>query len=170
MSQQHEDHFVTRVIRPRFEIETEHSVQEVSTKIKEGLKREDAPCKGRIKHGHGAFYLPMEEQHYWSPQLSFTLEELGEGSLLRGVYGPRPGVWTMFVFFYAAIGFITMIILIVGLSYWTLDKPAYILWLVPFLLLIFLSLYLVSHFGQKMGRDQMIILHHFMEDCTGLDI
>ena len=41
--------------------------------------------------------------------------------------------------------------------------------LVPVLLLVFLSLYLVSYFGQKIGKKQMIILHRFFEASTGLN-
>ncbi len=165
-----EEHLPAYRVRPRFQIETIYSVTELADKINAGLQREDAPCKGRVQSTYASLYLPQEEQHYWSPRLTLTLEETPTGSLLRGLYGPRPAVWTMFVFFYAIIGFAIMVISIIGLSHWSLGQNATILWLVPVLVLVFLSLYLVAYFGQKLGHDQMVTLHRFMEESTGLEI
>ena len=170
MTQSVDDHLPEYRVRPRFQIETSYPVDEVAEMIKSALEKEDATCHGSIRHGFATLYLPAEEQHYWSPQLTLTLEETDAGSLLRGLYGPRPAVWTMFVFFYALIGFIILIVGILGLSYLTLDKPAGILWLIPVLVLIFLTLYLVAFFGQKLGHNQMVTLHTFVEESTGLRI
>ena len=153
-------------IRPRFQVETSLSVEEMEEIFTRHLAKEEVTVRGRVNHGHGTITLPVEEQHYWSPQLSLTIEEVEEGSLLRGVYGPRPSVWTMFVFFYALIGFAATIIAIIGFSYYSLGKSeGQILWLVPILILVFLSLYLVSYFGQKLGHDQIRTLHRFVGDC-----
>ena len=166
-----EEHLPPYRVRPRFQIETEYTITELAEKINLGLQRGNAPCKGRVNPTYATLYLPYEEQHYWSPRLTLTLEETENGgSLLRGLYGPRPAVWTMFIFFYAIIGFAMMVIGIIGLSHLTLGDPAPILWLVPVLGVVFLSLYLVAYFGQKLGHDQMVILHQFMEESTGLEI
>lgn len=170
MSQTTEDHIPLHRVRPRFKVETSYSVEDLSGKINTALEEEDAPCKGRIKHGFATIRIPMEQQHYWSPQLSVTLEESENGTLIRGLYGPRPAVWTMFIFFYSIIGFAVMIIAMIGLSNLTLEKSGTILWLIPLLVLVFLSLYLVAYFGKKMGHDQMMILHKFMEKSTGLNL
>ncbi len=162
-----EEHPSIRHVRPRFEIETTHSVEQLAQKIKSDLNKESSPIKGRIQEGYATLYLPHEEQHYWSPQLRLSLEKTENGSLLRGLYGPRPSVWTMFVFFYSLIAFAIMVISIIGLSNITLDKSGAILWLVPVLILVFLSLYFVSYSGQKMGQDQMVTLHDFVEKSIG---
>ena len=168
MSLSHEEEIVVYRVRPRFQIETSMSADEILTKIKSGLSSPNASCRGEINHGYATLFLPPEEQHYWSPQLSLNMEELEEGTLLRGLYGPRPGVWTMFVFFYAIIAFAIVIIGVIGLSNLSLDESGAILWGVPILLLIFLTLYLVAYTGQKMARGQMNILHDFLEESTGL--
>ncbi|MBR9919527.1 MAG: hypothetical protein GYB31_01730 [Bacteroidetes bacterium] len=158
-------------VRPRFQVESDQSVDDIAANIKSALQREGATCKGRIKHGFATLWIPHEEQHYWSPQLTLTLEKTEEGtSLLRGVYGPRPSVWTMFIFFYSVIGFAMMVISIVGFSNVSLDKSGKILWLLPVLFVIFLSLYLVAYFGQKLGQKQMVVLHLFVEKSTGFVI
>ncbi|MDN5204691.1 hypothetical protein QQ008_25090 [Fulvivirgaceae bacterium BMA10] len=170
MTEPEKDHLPSYSIRPRFKIETAYSVEDLGEKIKMGLNQENAPCKGQVYPGYSTLYLPREEQHYWSPQLTLTFEETENGSLLRGLYAPRPAVWTMFVFFYSAIGFAILLVAVIGLSYLSLGKSATLLWLIPVFVVLFLTLYLVAYFGQKMGRDQMITLHRFVEKSTGLTI
>ncbi|MCB0707104.1 MAG: hypothetical protein KDC34_17430 [Saprospiraceae bacterium] len=170
MSQATVEQAVKLRVRPRFQVESPDSTSVLADKIKSALAKDGAACKGRIKHGYATLAIPHEAQHYWSPQLTLTLEELDNGSLLRGVYAPRPAVWTMFVFFYAVIAFAVLVISIVGLSSVSLGNSGAILWFVPVLILLFLSLYLVAFFGQKLGHDQMVILHNFIEESTGLSI
>jgi len=155
-------------VRPRFEIQTQQEMEAITAAIKTALDRERAPCKGQVNPGYITLYLPLEEQHYWSPHLTIMLEEEGEGVLLRGVYGPRPAVWTMFVFFYALIGFGIVVISIIGLSNRSLGGSGTILWLLPVLVLVVSSLYLVAYLGKQLGHDQMVTLHHFFEEATGL--
>lgn len=158
-------------VRPRFQVDTPFQPKELIEKLRHQLNAKDATCKGRITDIHYAtLYIPAKDQHYWSPQLSLTIEEEGEGSLLRGLYGPQPAIWTMFVFFYCIIGFATLVILMVGLSYMSLDLPTTIFWWVPLLILLLLSLYLVAFLGQRKGQDQMIILHQFLENALDMDI
>ena len=166
-----EDHLPPYRVRPRFQVTSPDLPAVVEDKIREGLSEADAPCLGKVYSGYVSLQLPLEEQHYWSPRLTVTLEELEEGgSLVRGLYGPRPAVWTMFVFFYSLIGFALVIVSIIGFANLSLDKSGAILWLVPILVLAFLSLYLVAYFGQKKGHDEMVVLHTFLEANTGLNI
>jgi hypothetical protein len=154
-----------RRIRPRIKVRTSLSCEDINQRIRGLLRSGDATCEGQSTKGFATIYPPKEDQHYWSPQLTITVEEDEEGNLVRGLYGPKPSVWTMFVFFYAAIGFATMIILMIGLSLWSLGSSATILWLVPVLVFLFLTLYLVAYFGQKLGHKQMGNIHRFMEEC-----
>lgn len=159
-----------RRIRPRIRVQTTMSSEDIQRRIRTLLNSDNAACEGQTTKGFATIYPPQKEQHFWSPQLTITVEENEDGNLVRGLYGPKPSVWTMFVFFYSAIGFATMIILMVGLSLWSLGNPATILWLVPVLLLLFLSLYLVAYFGQKLGHKQMGNIHRFIEECLEQEI
>ncbi|MBT8220215.1 MAG: hypothetical protein KJP00_10330 [Bacteroidia bacterium] len=155
-------------IRPRFEIEADMTMDELAEKLKKGLGQIDSPVKGQVHPTYASLRIPRKDQHYWSPQLSLTMDEFEKGCLIRGMYGPNPQVWTMFVFFYAIIAFAVMVIAIVGFSNRSLGNAAPILWLLPVLLLIFSSLYATSYFGQKKGEDQMHTLKDFFESSTGL--
>ena len=170
MSQQVENHLPVYRVRPRFKVHTTMNIGQIQERLEQGLNHENASCLGRVHVMGGTLSLPLEQQHYWSPQLSLSFEETETGTIVRGLYGPRPSVWGMFVFFYSFIGIGTLIVATIGFSKLTLGKSSGLLWLVPVLLLVFLSLYLVSYFGQKLGRKQMITLHQFMEEVTGLNI
>lgn len=163
-------HFTLSPVRPRFRVHCKLSPDEVVGRINAKLREKDSPCIGKVISGYATILIPEEDQHYWSPQLSLTIEETPNGSDLRGLYGPRPAVWTMFMFFYSCIGFAAFMITMIGLSFLTLGKSIAILWWVPVLTLLFLSLYLVAGIGKRLGQDQIKIIHAFIENCTGLKI
>lgn len=167
MNQAPEEH-ITQV-RPRFKIHSEVTAKEIIAKIETALKDDKASCTGKVHHNYITLHIPVADQHYWSPQLTLTLEEEEGVTTIRGMYSPRPAVWTMFVFFYSIIGLAILVVGTLGLSYLMLDKPAFVLWWVPILSILFLSLYLVSFFGQKLGHDQMLTLHHFFENSVEID-
>ncbi len=161
--------FPSHRVRPRFKGSCNDSVDVIVSKIKAALEKENAPCFGNVHPSSTTLYIPLVDQHYWSPQLSLSFEEEGSQTIVRGLYGPRPVVWTMFVFFYTIIGLAILFISVMGYSYVSLGKSGAILWFLPVLLILFLSLYLVAHFGQKLGEKQMVILHHFLEQCLEIN-
>ena len=161
---------IVRRVRPRFKVSCDESVENIVTKIRIALDAEHAPCYGNVHSSSTTLYIPLEDQHYWSPQLSLSFEVVDGKTIIRGLYGPRPVVWTMFVFFYTIIGLAILFILVFGYSYVSLGKSGAILWLIPLLVILFLSLYLVAYFGQKLGKKQMVILHDFLVKCLGIEI
>ncbi|MEO9854176.1 MAG: hypothetical protein ABJH72_17745 [Reichenbachiella sp.] len=165
-----EDSLLHHQIRPRFRIETSLTPAEIETKLSKSVSEDQESVGGKVIPGHATLTLPERDQHYWSPQLTLSFEEAEGQCLLRGMYSPRPAVWTMFVLFYSVVAFASLVISIVGYSKWSLGQSAGILWLVPVLMVIFLSLYLVSYTGQKVGRKQMITLHNFVEETLGINI
>ncbi len=161
------DHISFKRIRPRILIESELSSSQIIEIIDNHLSKPDVDCEGYAIPGFATIYPLQKDQHYWSPQLTLTIEETESGSLIRGLYGPKPSVWTMFMFFYSFIGFITMIAIMISLSYWSLGQDSMIFWSIPALILLFLSLYLVAYLGQKFGHKQIVHVHKFLEDCIG---
>jgi len=164
----HQDDISVYRIRPRFRLELPGSIEDVQARIQAGLSRPDAPCQGIMRTGYAALALPKADQHYWSPRLTLSLEPSEAGCEVSGLYGPRPEVWTMFMFLYGLMAFGVIMVGLVGLSYATLGKNTDILWLLPIFLLAWGGLYLVSYSGQKLGEKQMHVLHGFLEDCTGV--
>ncbi len=162
-----EDHLPSYRVRPRFRVTSDKSIKEITSDFARSLDQENGPCIGKVREGYVALNVVPDDQHYWSPQLTLSMEDLDDGkTLIRGLYSPRPAVWTLFVFFYSVIGLAVLVIGTLGLSYYTLDKPTTVLWWIPVLTGVFLTLYLVAYFGQKVGHDQMLTIHQFFEDTA----
>ena len=154
-------------IRPRFsQIISEPQVK-IEERMKTKLKEPDIDCVGRVIPGFIVLKIPQSERHYWSPQLSLSLEEHEEGTLVRGLYGPNPTVWAMFTFGYSALGLIALFIAIIGSSKVSLGLEAPILWVLPVLAGLAVILYFVAQTGQKIGVEQTFTIHHFYEEAIG---
>lgn len=151
-------------VRPRFKKEVEYPQNEVKEKIKVALESNRENWLGKIVDNHVIIKVPAEQQHYWSPQLTLELEEQGEKTLIRGLFGPKPGVWTMFVFFYSALGFLTLMGLIFGLSQMMLKMNAYGLWALPVGGTLLIGLFVISKIGQRLSSDQMSQLNKLLMD------
>lgn len=158
------------IIRPRFLISTDLSIEELEELLKRAIKRQTHPCYGSVSYGYAVIKISKKLQHFWSPQLSISMEQEGSKTTVRGLYGPKPSVWTMFIFFYSIIGFSTLIVLMVGLTRYSLDKPIEIIWLVPVGLLLIVGIYFGSAAVKKIGKEQLQILHHFFESATNLKV
>lgn len=157
-------------IRPRFEVETKHSAEALYNLLQQALNSDEAPFSSKLRKGF-AHIFPKEENHEpWSPHLSISYEAIEDGTLIRGHYGPSPGLWTMFVFIYAVIGLAIMICLIIGFSNISIGASGWILWLVPVLIIMLASCYLVSYLGQQKSRHETLDLHHYLEDIIGKHI
>jgi hypothetical protein len=151
-------------IRPRFSVQTNMAPDAVKLRFSEALTRPDASFEGAFFPQHIILRLPEDARHLWSPRLEIALEPHDEGTLIRGLYGPSPQVWTFFTISYGAIGVLALFVTIIGTSQLMLDLPGHTLWALPLLGGIALFLYMLSQTGQKLGAEQTFALHHFFED------
>ena len=157
------EEFSLQQVRPRFYFDLEMTAKELVQKFKDGIAGESMPCKGEANETYATLYFPKDTRHYWSPQLTLIIDETEEKNChVRGLYGPRPAVWTMFVFFYALIGVAALFVLMIGGSEAMLGKSAPILWFLPVLIVVFLSLYYVAHLGKKKGKPEIAVMHEML--------
>lgn len=154
-------------IRPRFKRIVDYTPERVAELFEQGLARPDAPCEGTVNPGHITLRIPEEEQHYWSPQLAIAYEACEEGTEIRGLYGPKPAVWSAFFYGYAIIALLSLFLSMWGFSLMMLGKPAPQLWGLLGLGAGALALYLIAQTGQKVGAEQTFTLHHFFEETVG---
>ena len=154
-------------IRPRFKEELPLSADAFKQQLQAAIDQNEE-ITGLVSDHYCVLKISAEQRHYWSPQLTLSLdkpEEPSEDKLkVRGLYGPRQSVWAVFFMSYAALGILALFIGVIGLSRIMLDKPAPILWTIPVMAAIALILYLVAQAGQKVGAEQMFRIHHFYED------
>ena len=151
-------------LRPRFILQSADSKEIIKSKVKNYLKSEDSDLQGSISDNHIFLNIPEDRQHYWSPYLSIEFSDDSPLTKLKGLFGPSPAVWTMFMFFYSGIAFIGMIGLFYGLSQWTLNMKPFGLWLVPIAVGLEIMLYLISRMGQKLAKEQMQEMLVFIQD------
>ncbi len=149
-------------IRPRFRQSLPRPADVVTEQFRLALS-EAENIEGSIIDHHIVLRIPVAQQHYWSPQLSLTLEEEEGSTLLRGLFGPRPSVWLMFVFLYSSIGAISLFVAITGFSQLSLGIPAPALWALPVAALLALGLFLAAKAGERLGREEMHLLKNFMD-------
>lgn len=157
-------------IRPRFSITSPKSQAQILEEVRARLKETNAEYRGIALDGHIMLKVKQADEHYWSPQLSILLDDQADQTLIRGRYGPKPNVWTLFTMSYLAISILTIFISIIGFSRLSLGLSANILWVLPVLAGAALLLYFSSQVGQKIGAEQTFALHHFFEEAIGQKI
>ncbi len=153
-------------IRPRFKLSTSYNPEDIVNKVKKQLEETKSNCYAEsMLKNFIVLKINKEEQHFWSPQLTLSIDKQEEGSFIRGLYTPKPTIWSMFVFFYTGIGVCILFGGLYGLSRLNLNLDAPILWAIPALLGLALLLYIIAQVGQKLGAQQMFDLHHFVEEA-----
>lgn len=152
-------------LRPRSKFTSQMSVDQVMNSILNKLKQPSDVIYGSILDNHAYIKIKEKEQHYWSPELHINVEETKEGSLIRGVAGPKPKIWTMFMFFYSVVVVIFVLGGSLGLSQWSLDMAAPWLWSIPASVLAWFSILGAAKYGQFKGNNQLILLNTFMYEA-----
>ncbi len=151
-------------IRPRFKLLSSYTPENFTAIIKQQLQNAKSNCYAEsLLKSFIVLKIREEEQHFWSPQLTLSIDKREEGSFIRGLYTPKPTIWSLFIFLYTGIGVCVLFAGLYGLSRLSLNLEAPILWLVPVLLGFALLLYIIAQIGQKLGAQQMFDLHHFLE-------
>ncbi len=157
-------------IRPRFRATSPVDRQTIIARLQKALEEQPPKCHGIAIDGHIILRVLPEEAHYWSPQLSILLDQEEDETLIRGRYGPKPNVWTLFTMSYLAISILATFLSIIGFSRLSLGLSANVLWALPVLAAAAVGLYISSQLGQKLGAEQTFTLHHFFEEVLGQKI
>lgn len=100
-------------------------------------------------------HLPAAERRLWTPHLSLRLDHESDGSSLFVRYAPRPEVWTLFVFGYAAVAFLVLLGAVFGYVQWASGEAAWGLWSVWTGLPVLVLLHVASWVGQRLSASQI---------------
>ena len=147
-------------IRPRFKHAITANQADFEHTLIEGLKKNEFLSFQHLP-GHLTIKLDPEKRHFWSPQLSLSLEQEEDTVIIRGLYGPNPTLWAVFFFGYVIIGLMALFVGMWGLAKWMLGQDYMILWLLPVMGVFAVALYISAQIGQKLGAQQMFDIHHF---------
>jgi hypothetical protein len=151
-------------LRPRFKMNFDESHQNLIGKFKYILKNKTSKFGILISDGHVIIDIPMEENHFWSPQLNIEIERIGEKrSLVKGLFGPKPQVWTLFMFIHFAMAVAFVGFSIAAYVQWTLKGDYKTVFIVTLSLpILWIVMYFLGRIGKKTGHKQMNELHEFM--------
>ena len=151
-------------LRPRFTIDLDENHQEILNRFSEELKKEEIKFRGNIIDGHIFISVPRKDEHFWSPQLHLEIiEETNKTSLLKGLFGPKPQVWTFFMFVHFIIavlflGFCAMLYTRISLN----ESRVFPIAMMIALPVVWVILYFLGKIGKETGKKQMHDLHEFM--------
>ncbi len=154
-------------VRPRFRFTVPYKTEPLVAHLKSKFNSGDHPFPTTVVDNHFTLDVPDQIAHYWSPRVSFEIveDESDPGkSLVRGLIGPKPNVWTMFVFIYSSIGLVGLFLSMYGFSRRSLNHESEMVWAFPVALVLMSTAYLVSKSGQKMGAKQIDLLKTFFRD------
>lgn len=154
-------------IRPRYRRASTLPSCQVVDQILEGLI-EKRGIVGSTLENHAYLRIPDEDQHYWSPEFHVTVEKQEEGSLIRGIVGPKPKVWTMFMFFYSVVIVLFFLGTAMGVSQWMLGMDSPMLWSIPACIILWGLIVTAAKIGQQKGKKQMIKLWRFLDHAIDL--
>lgn len=159
----------TIVLRPRFKMQLNRSNESV-LKDFEKLKSEQKDFIIIRSDDHVFIKFPSHKQHFWSPQLHLEInEETQELCTLHGLFGPNPTVWSLFMFLHFFVAVIFIGFGVWAYSNWSLKNPYGMQVSVMFLMvLVWFLLYFAGRMGRLKGKDEMHLLHDFMNHVLKL--
>ena len=152
------------VLRPRFSMKLNQDAKIVLEHFKSNTKK-NSSVRVSVIEPHIFLKITKEKQHFWSPQLHLEVLEEGTSSTIKGLFGPNPVVWTMFMFLHFIVAGV-----FIGCSVWayvnhSLNESI----LLPILLMIamviiWILFYFGGQVGKEKGKEQMNILYQFMQE------
>ncbi len=152
-------------LRPRFKIEMDQPNEEVLTLFEHARDQQDDFILTRVDD-HVFIKFPRDKQHFWSPQLHLEIIEIEKGkSTLHGLFGPKPAIWTMFMFMHFIVAGLFIGFGIWAYVNWSLDDDYAIpLFLTLMMIVLWFVLYFAGRLGKSAGRAEMEKLFLFMQN------
>lgn len=151
-------------LRPRFSIDLAESPENVINRFSETFKTKKTNCRGAIVDDHIFISVPKKDEHFWSPQLHLEIVEKDENvTEIKGLFGPKPQVWTFFMFVHFVVGGLFLVFATMLYSKISLNEPFFFpLMMVIFLPMLWIVLYFLGKMGKDTGKPQIKLLHDLM--------
>lgn len=156
-------------IRPRFKFSVPGTPKVTMDHVRKLLDESPENIHGKIVGDHIILDIVGDDVHFWSPQLNFRVEENPDAvdeTIVAGLIGPRPNVWTLFMFVYFSVGVAGFFISSYGISRYMVGEHSYAVWGLPLAALFMLTAYQAGKFGEKLGEDQVELLKQFVREAV----
>jgi len=148
------------LLKPRFKLTFKESEEEILAQFRLNLEKDDCVYTSNFIDHHIIIDVPDEEEHFWSPQLHVEIEKEDGFTIVKGILGPKPKIWTFFMFLHFIVAVAFFVFFVIFYSRWSLDQD-YTFYMIMCLLMpvVWVILYFVGQLGKKFGYDQMVGLH-----------
>jgi len=152
--------------RPRFKVVAKMAADEFSQKLKKHFQNHQRNLGGYVNSEVAVIRLRQDKEKYWAPQLQIRVEENEDQKgtiVVRGLFGPRPAIWTFFMFSYGLGG---AILLTTGLYGWiemALGIGNFWVWTNLLGLILIIGPYISAKIGQQIAKNHMSVLRTFIE-------
>lgn len=154
--------------RPRFRMIASLSADDYTKLIKTFLEENRDQFTGTIHREGATISVKNNSDAFYKPYLTLRASEEDGHTIIRGIFGPSPAVWTFFMFQYFILAILLMVFLTLYFVGFQIGSDEYH-WGLPasfFVLFLFLVLYLAARYGQKKGKDEMEKLRQFAIEST----
>lgn len=153
-------------LRPRCRYVTKHPPQFILDRLNERLNNNEIKLEGLVVQEHAFIRFPVEMQHYWSPEMHVWVREQDGETVIYGVNGPKPKIWTMFMFFYTAVLTSAFFGSSYGIIQMMLGMYAPFLWSIPAGIFCVIMVYGAAQYRQYKGKAQMEELRLFLDETV----
>ncbi len=161
----------TIFLRPRFSFDLQENAHSVVKKMQDFLNDTEKKYKSKIVGEHIFIDVPDKEAHFWSPQLHIEIVEKSENeATVKGLFGPKPQVWTLFMFLHFIVGgaFITFVSMLY-IKYSLGESIVFPVVMAIALPIVWVLLYVFGRLGRDTGKKQMRDLHRLLIDALALN-
>ena len=152
--------------RPRFKLKTRLSREEFTERLRKQFQIQNRSLGGYVGKELSVIRMRKDKEKYWAPQLQIRSESDDDDkdiTVIRGLFGPRPAVWTFFIFLYTLGGTFLTFFGLIWFVQWRLDLDSSLIIWAWIGLFILIGTYVASKVGQNVAKKHIVVLRDFME-------
>ena len=144
-------------LRLRFYKDVQGNTETIRQKFLNFKENCTEDCHLKIKHNHIWMNMPEAKKEYWSPHLHLELEPKENNEThIRGLFGPEPTLWTLFMFLHFIVAGIFIIFSAIAYSNYVLKTSATMdLIVMALMVIVWFILYFVAKQIRFRGNGQM---------------
>jgi hypothetical protein len=152
-------------LRYRFDKVVTKSYDDILKSCEQLKETVEPDYKIKVSGHHIWFYIGLLHREKHSPHLHLEIEKMEDGNtFIRGLYGPDPVLWTLFMFLHFVVAGLFVIFSMIAFSKWSLDQPFGFDILVMFVMVnSWFLLYFIARLNRKKGLNQARELEVLME-------
>jgi len=152
-------------LRYRFDRVVTKSYESILASCETMKETVEPDYKIKISGHHIWLHIGLLQREKHSPHLHLEIEKMEDGNtFVRGLFGPDPVLWTLFMFLHFVVGGIFVIFTVIAFSKWSLDQSFKFDLVVMFAMVnAWFLLYFVARLNRKKGLKQARELEMLME-------